>query len=349
MAVRVGIIGCGKITERASMPNLVNYKEKVDIKVLCDIIKDKAEGMAKQFDIRGIDIATDWKEVVKRNDIDAIFVNTPNYVHEEIACGAAGAKKHILVEKPITISNKAAKNMINAADKSGVFFMVEQTQRFDPVHQAAKKVVESGKLGKINTVKGRIGHAGPEYWAGGNQGWFSDKSLSGGGAMIDVGIHILDLLRWLSGKEVAEVSANIKTVEKPWPVDDNGSVVMRFSDGTIGHFEASWTTRPYEVMTWIYGENGKVYTAIGTEKPIAVRMATVGEGKDPNCVLEDSYPEVGSGSGWENAIHYFIDCVTKGEKPFVSGEEGAKSMAVILAAYESAEKGKWVKVRQGRF
>ena len=346
MAVRVGVIGCGKITERASMPNLVNYKEKAEVRVLCDIDENKAGQMAENFKLDGVDIVKNWKDVIKRSDIDAIFVNTPNYIHEEIAIEAAGAKKHILVEKPITISHKAAENMINAAFNAGVFFMVEQTQRFDPVHQVAKKFIETGKLGKINTIKGRIGHAGPEYWAGGNEGWFSDKKLSGGGALIDVGIHILDLLRWLSGKEVAEVCANVKTLEKPFPVEDNGSVLMRFTDGTFGQFEASWTTRPYEVMTWIYGENGKLHTSVGGEKPIIARMATIGDDKDPNCVLEDIHPRVGPGSGWENAVHYFLDCVAEGKEPFVSGLEGAKSMAVVLAAYESAEKGKWVKVRE---
>jgi len=345
VTIRVGVIGCGKISERASLPNLVNYKEKTEIVALCDIVKQRATCLAGQFKLDRADIATDWKSVVKRSDIDAIFVNTPNYVHEEIAVGAARTKKHILVEKPITISNKAAGNMINAAKKSSVIFMVEQTQRFDPVHQAAKKFIDTGSLGKINTIKGRIGHAGPEYWAGGDQGWFSDKKLSGGGAMIDVGIHMLDLLRWFGGKEVAEVSANIKTLEKPWPVDDNGSVLMRFEDGTFGQFEASWTTRPYEVTTSIYGEKGKIRTSLGTERPVSVRLATVGEGKDPNQVLEDIHPAVEPGSGWENAVHHFIDCVIKKENPLVTGVDAARSMAVILAAYESAEKGKWVKVK----
>ena len=346
MTVKIGIIGCGKITERASLPNLTNYKNKCEIKCLCDIVKARAREKVKKFNLKGVDIVTDWKELVKRSDIDACFINTPNYLHEEMAVGACKARKHILVEKPITISNKAAKNMVSAAKSSGVLFMVEQTQRFDPVHQAAKKFIETGKLGKINTVKGRIGHAGPEYWAGGKEGWFSNKSLSGGGAMIDVGIHILDLLRWLSGKEVAEVSANIGTVEKPFPVDDNGSVLMKFRDGAIGHFEASWTTRPYEVMTWIYGENGKIQTSIGTNEPAVARMATTGKGKDPNCILKEVYPEIAEeGGGWENAIHYFIDCIRKNEKPFIDGEEGGKSMAVILAAYESQESGRWVRVK----
>lgn len=345
MAVRVGIIGCGKITERASLPNLVNYKDKCEVRCLCDIAKVRAEEKKKQFNLEGVDIVTDWKNLIERDDIDAVFVNTPNYLHEGMAVGAARAKKHILVEKPITISNRAARNMTDAAKISGVFFMVEQTQRFDPVHQAAKKFINTGKLGKISMVKGRIGHAGPEYWVGRKEGWFSDKKLSGGGAMIDVGIHILDLLRWLSGKEIAEVCANIRTVEKPFPVEDNGSVLIRFTDGTIGEFEASWNTRPYEVMTWLNGEKGKIHTSIGKEKPVVVQMATVGDGKDPNCLLEEIYPQIGHGSGWENAVHHFIDCVEKKEKPSVPGEEGAKSMAVILAAYESANRGKWVKVR----
>ena len=73
-------------------------------------------------------------------------------------------------------------------------------------------------------------------------------------------------------------------------------------------------------------------------------MATVGKGKDPNCVLEDIYPEIEQGNAWENSIHGFIDCILKGERPFVTGVEGARSMAVILAAYESAKKGCWTKV-----
>jgi len=344
MTVKVGIVGCGKISERASLPNIKNYP-KAEVKCLCDIEPEKTKAIAEKFGLQGVDVTKDWKELVRRNDIDAVFVNTPNYLHEEITVGAAERRKHVLVEKPITISTGAADNMIAHAKKNGVFLMVEQTQRFDPVHQAAKKFIESGKLGKINAVKGRIGHAGPEYWSEGKAHWFYDKKLSGGGAMIDVGVHILDLIRWLSGKQVAEVCANIGILEKDVPVDDNGSVLLRFADGTIGHFEASWTTRPYEVLTYIYGENGKLVTAIGSDKPIVARMATVGQNKDPNCLLEDIIPEVGPGSGWENAIHYFIDCVEKKEAPFVSGEEGKETIKVILAAYESSKTGRWVKVR----
>jgi len=345
MGVRVGVIGCGKIAERASLPNLVNYKDRCEVKCLCDIIKARAEDFTKKFSIEGVDITTQWKELVARKDVDAVFVNTPNYLHEEMAIEAAKNKKHILVEKPITISVEAANNMIKATEKNGVHLMVEQTQRFDPVHQAAKKVIDSGVLGKIHNIRGRIGHAGPEYWSQGQSDWFYDIKKSGGGAMVDIGVHIADLLRWFAGKKVAEVFATIRTIEKKIPVDDNATVLLRFADGTKGEFECSWTTRPYEVLTYIYGEKGKLTTAIGTEKPVKLTVAKTGEGEDPNCTLEESYPQPGPGGGWENAVHYFIDCIGKNEKPFVSGEEGRETIKLILAAYESNKKGEWVKIK----
>jgi UDP-N-acetyl-2-amino-2-deoxyglucuronate dehydrogenase len=123
--IRVGIIGCGKITERASLPNLVNYKHKCKVVCLCDIIKNRAKQMSEKFALRDADIIKDWRKLVKRKDINAVFVNTPNYLHEQMAVEAAQNLKHILVEKPITISLRAADNMMKAAESSGVFLMVE--------------------------------------------------------------------------------------------------------------------------------------------------------------------------------------------------------------------------------
>lgn len=343
--IRVGVIGCGKIAERASMPNLVNYKDKVEVKALCDIEEGKAVSMRDKFQLAGVDIVKDYKSLVTRKDIDAIFVDTPNYLHEEMAVAALKSKKHVLVEKPISITVKAADNMAKAAKASGMHLMVEQTQRFDPIHQAAKKILDEGVLGKVHNIRGRIGHAGPEYWSEGKAHWFYDKSKSGGGAMIDIGVHITDLVRWFANKKVTEVFATIQNLEKPVKVDDNGTVLLRFEDGSKGEIECSWTTRPYEVLTFCYGSKGKMITAVGAEKPVKVTVAKTGKGEDPNCTLEEIYPKIGPGGGWENAVHYFIDCCINGEKPFVSGEEGRETMRVINAAYESNDCGKWVKVK----
>lgn len=343
--IRIGIIGCGKITERASLPNLVNYKDKCEVVCLCDIIKSKAEYLANKFELSNVDIVTDWEELVRRKDIDSVFVNTPNYLHEEMAVGAANNKKHVLVEKPLTISLGAADNMIKATRENKVFLMVEQTQRFDPVHRTAKKVLDSGILGKVHNIRGRIGHAGPEYWSEGKGDWYYDRKKSGGGCMVDIGVHIADLVRWFKGKKIIEVFARILTLEKNIPVDDNATVLLKFEDGTKGEFECSWTTRPYEVLTYVYAEKGKMSTSIGSKQPVVVTLAKTQEGQDPNCTLSEEYPPIGSGGGWENAVHYFIDCLLAGKEPFVSGQEGRETLKVILAAYESNRKGKWIKVK----
>ena len=346
MVVRVAIIGCGKIAERASLPNLVNYKKKAVVKVLCDIDEARAKALKNKFKLSKAEIVKDWKKVVARKDIDVVFVDTPNYLHEEMALAACKNKKHVLVEKPIAIFAKAADNMAKAAAKNGVYLMVEQTQRFDPVHQAAKKILDSGILGKVHNIRGRIGHAGPEYWSEGKAHWFYDKKKSGGGAMIDIGVHITDLVRWFAGKKITDVFATIRTLEKKVNIDDNATVLFRFEDGTKGEIECSWTTRPYEVTTSVYGSKGKMITSIGAEKPVKVMLVATGKGKDPNCAIKEICPKIASkSSGWENAVHYFIDCVIGKKKPFVSGEEGRATMAVINAAYESNAKGKWVKVK----
>ncbi len=342
--IKVGIIGCGKITERASLPNLVNYGHKCKIICLCDIIKNRAEEMAEKFKLEEVVIVRDWRRLVERKDIDCVFVNTPNYLHEVMAVEAAKNKKHILVEKPIAISLKAADNMIKAAKRAKIFLMVEQTQRFDPVHQAAKKILDSGILGKIHNIRSRIGHAGPEYWSENKDAWYYDKKKSGGGCMVDIGVHIADLVLWFKAKKAVGVFARIQTLEKKMPVDDNATVLLRFEDGTKGEFECSWTTRPYEVLTYVYGEKGKIAISIGSKQPVVLTLAKTGKGEDPNCVRKEEYPTVNPGNGWENAVHYFIDCIQKKRKPFVSGQEGKETLKVILAAYKSNKRGKWMKI-----
>ena len=342
MIVKLGIIGCGKITERACIPNLKDHPQ-TKISCLCDIDKSAAQNLIKQFELEAVDIYTDFEQMIKREDLDAIYVATPNYLHEPMAIAAAEHKKHLLVEKPLTISLKAAENMIKAAKKNNVFLMVEQSQRFDPVHQAAKEVLDKGILGRINVIRGRIGHAGPEYWSK-TSDWFYDKKKSGGGVMIDIGVHIADLLRWFMGKKVKEVFADITLLEKKLPVDDNGNILLRFEDGSIGGFECSWTTRPYEVNTFIYGQKGKMTTSLGRTNPVIVTLAKTEQGEDPNCTLQENTPPIAAGSSWTNAMHYFIKCITDKQKPFVDGAEGKATIEVILAAYKSAETGKWVEV-----
>lgn len=341
--VRLGIIGCGKITQRACLPNLAHHPD-VKIEILCDINKKAALGHKQKFNLKDSIIETDWIRTVESDKIDAVYVATPNYLHAQMCILAAENKKHVLVEKPMTLSVEDADDMINAANRNNVYLMVEQSHRFDPVHITAKKVIDSKVLGDVNFIRARIGHAGPEYWSK-TSTWFYDKKKSGGGVIIDIGVHILDLLRWFMGKKISALCANIQTMEKKVGLDDNANVLLRFADGSMGEFECSWTTRPYEVKTTLYGKNGKLITSIGDKDPVVVLHADRRKGKDPNVAIKIETPHVLKGGAWTNAMNYFVSCVKNKKRPFVDGNEGRETMKVILACYESARRKGWVKVQ----
>lgn len=342
--VGIGVIGCGKIAERWVLPNLKECN-RAEVTGLADIDIGLAQWMAQKFGMDKARVYRDWEEMVAWDGIDVVIISTPNYLHAPMAIASCRAKKHTLIAKPMAITLEGADEMIAAARQNKVFLMVEQTQRFEPMHEVAKQIIDSGRFGRINMVRGRIGHAGPEYWSK-DSSWFYDKAKSGGGALIDGGSHVLDLILWLTGKKVAEVFASVERVKKKFKVEDNARCLLRFEDGTLGSFEASWTTRPYEILTFIYGERGKMTTAFGRRDPLIVSMADTRRGKDPNCLLRELRPKVPAQSKYKSPFHYFINCIRKGERPSVSGEESRRTLEVILAAYRSAREKRWVKIQK---
>ena len=275
--------------------------------------------------------------MLREADVDAVAVCLPNDLHAEVTIAALEAKKHVIVEKPMAVSLEQADAMLRAARANGRQLMVEQTQRFDPVHETAYDVLRSGRLGDLVRVHGRLGHAGPEYWSP-TSPWFTVKSQSGGGVLMDVGIHIIDLLRWLSGKQVKRICAHAKTIRKLIEVEDNASALFEFTDGTIGAIEVSWTIRPYEVTTDSYAERGTVRTALGSATPVVVQFSQ----PDGSLMGEAFHPSVAPASRLGGAYPAFINALVQETQVPVPGEEGRSTLEVVLAAYESARTGRWI-------
>jgi predicted dehydrogenase len=338
--LRFALIGCGKITERLALPQLKACPD-VDVTALVDKRRAAAARLADQFGIDRRRIWTDWKRMLREAEVDAVAVNLPNVLHAEVAIAALEAKKHVMVEKPMALTLAEADAMVEAARTHRRFLMVEHTQRFHPAHEVAYDLLQRGTLGTVTQVRGRIGHAGPEHWSGTPRSWFTDKRQSGGGALFDVGIHIVDVLRWLSGKQVRRICCQAKTLQKRVKVEDNASALLEFTDGTLGSFEASWTTRPYEVTTVFYGERGQLRTAVGAVHPVVIKFCQ--RTGDPNKQIgDDTHPAVPASSRRGGAYPCFIDSIAKGRAPVVPGEEGCRTLEVILGAYESVRSGRWV-------
>jgi len=338
--IRIGIIGAGKIAERTHLPQYGVLKN-VEVVAICDVIKKKAGRLAKMFNVPHV--YTDYKKMIKEAGIDAVSVCTPNFLHAPMTIFAAKNKKHVLVEKPMALSIREMKAMTAACKKNRVTLMVEQSHRFDPGHEVLRDIVKSNVLGRIVTVRGKIGHSGPEFWST-DSPWFFDKKKSGGGVSVDVGIHILDLIRFITGKDVERVAAKIANlVKKKIKLEDNVEATLKFKDGTIGVFETSWSTSPYEVVVQVYGEKGKAIVQQANADPQRVR-AWVVDPKNPYSTVRELKYKVPKQSRNKSPIAYFIKCVRTGQKPLIDGVEGMKSMAVILAALKSAKSGRFEKV-----
>ncbi len=338
---RIGIIGAGKIAQRLHLPLYKGIKT-AEVKAICDVKKNKAAVLAEKFKIKNI--YSDYKKMIKNAGIDAVSVCAPNYLHAPMTIFAAENKKHVLCEKPMALTMNEMKQMIRACEKNRVKLMVEQAQRFDPAHEAFKNFIKSGRLGKIVSIRAKLGHSGPEFWSN-DSPWFFDRAKSGGGVTMDVGIHIVDLVRFVTGKEVKEAGALMDNlVKKKMKLEDNVEIAARFKDGSLGVIEASWTNSPYEVVVQVYGEKGKAIVTRPERGNSGISAWTVNPAK-PYTTVKKIRVKVPKKPSYGNPCSHFIDVIRKNKKCISGGREGMKSMAVILAAIKSAKTKKIERVQ----
>ncbi len=359
--VRIGIIGAGKVVQNAHLPGFSPRGSKLSqpeigwynfggcnngkVISLCDKNINRAKTLAEKYDIPHV--YEDWGKVVNNKEIDAVCVATPNYLHHEIAIAAAEAGKHILVEKPIACSLEDADEMIQTASNNNVIFMIQQTFRFLPAVDIGYRIVNNGILGKVFSIKGSFCTPGPDMWAPGSK-WFFSPQQAGFGALLDVGIHAVDLVRYFSGKNIREITAMGGSCLKDIDLDDNAICMCKFEDDTFGIIEASWTS-VLDVTIVVRAEKGTLKINIGDKKPVNVEFSTGSFKERPELksgieeiagiqgVFERGkfFPNIPSETKYHGPFQYFINCILNKEKPFISGEEGRADLEILLAGYEA--------------
>lgn len=339
--IRIGIIGCGAIAEKLHVPEYVNSPD-ADVVAFCDIIKSKAESLAAKFAPNAA-IYTDYKQLLKNANVEGVSVCLPNYLHGPVTIAALNAGCNVLVEKPMATSMAEAERMLAAAEKSQKLLAVNQSQRLFQAHAKAKEVMDSGIMGKVLHVTAMFGHSGPEDWSPTGK-WFFDKKKARFGAMADLGVHKADLVRYLTGKEVASISGFFERLEKKRAsVEDNFVAAMKFTDGTVGTLAASWTVKGAEAnYTILHCTNGTLSVCVFPDRPLVANLV------NPECEINFDVPpppdnETG---GWGLDIGgHFCRAIKGEEAPYCSGREGMKSLEVILAAERAALTGRTVKIK----
>ena len=267
--VKVGIIGCGGIANGKHMPALSKLKD-VQMVAFCDLIEERAQKAAEQYGVPGAKVFTDYKELLKEEDITVVHVLTPNKQHSFITVDALHAGKHVMCEKPMAINSVEAKKMLDAAKETGKKLTIGYQSKFRPECLYLKKLVESGELGEIYYARAQaLRRRAVPTW-----GVFLDAENQGGGPLIDIGTHALDLTLWeMDNWEPAMVvgTAYRKLADTskanswgPWDpkkftVEDSAFGFIRMKNGATIILESSWalnTLIAKEAKTILCGTKG---------------------------------------------------------------------------------------------
>jgi UDP-N-acetylglucosamine 3-dehydrogenase len=327
VTLRVGVIGCGTVARRVHLPA---FTQLADATVVACASRTRASAEAAAAEAPGADVVDSWEELIGRDDIDAVDICSPNVFHREQAVTAAKAGKHVLVEKPIACDVAEAEEMIAAAEAAGVVLHVTQNLRYIAPVIAAHDVIASGAIGEIKGLRSAFGHAGPRDWAP-DATWFFDPASSGGGALVDLGIHIIDLVRYVTGLEATQVSA---MTLGDGPVEDAAQVLVRYDGGAIGSVHASWVARPApDLQLTIFGSEGTLH--FDPRSSLAVRRA---DGSKQDVEMPDV-----TATPYGDFARAIAGAEPEG--PAATGGDGLAALQIVCAAYGSAATGSTVEVR----
>ena len=320
MRLRLCVIGCGGFAKTFAA-SLVGARDRVDL-----YFASRDHGRAKAYsdEFGGLGAFGSYEDAAANPEIDALYICTPHDLHLEHALLAAAAKKHILLEKPIARTIEEARSIISAATDAGVKLMVAENYRFLAPVMEAKRVIESGALGRVRLVQLQ------EEYPFSPDSWRNDRERNGGGVFIDGGIHKASVLAYLTGRPDQVYAVQVPSGNPGLDAEDGIFVTTRSPSGVIGIINHTWsvgkaTERPWVSVTGtlanLHFEMGGDWLKIDYGDSQETRRFDVDHQGIVAMVLE------------------FRRCILEGSEPSMTGEEGLKDLNLVLRAYESVESG----------
>ena len=321
--MRVAIVGCGLIgAKRARALGTAR------LTVVCDVNLERAQALAKT--VPDVEASADWLATVTRPDIDIVVVAT---IHDQLApvtAAAVAAGKHVLVEKPGACRAAELEPIIAAARRTGSRVRVGFNHRYHPALQKARAIADSGVLGPMMFVRGRYGHGGrPGY----DKEWRAVPEKSGGGELVDQGMHLIDLARWFLG-DFHDVKGFVPTYFWDMPVEDNAFLLLRTAGGQVASLHATWTEWKNLFSLEIYGKQGKLDISglggsYGTEKLTYYKMLPE---MGPPETTSWEYPM--ADLSWHHEFDAFLEDIRLGRAPSPGLEDAAAALTIVQRIYE---------------
>lgn len=330
MKIKVGLIGAGgfgniHLQAYAKNPNC-------EIVAISSRTKIHAENAAQRFSVDKVYFGDDgWKSMIKTEDLNAVSISTPNYLHAPMVLEALHNGLHVLCEKPICITRNELEELEQTINKIDLIFVTSFQKRFNPVIPVLKSIIDAEILGKLINVKYNFSHYGPytSWDALSEERWFFDSRMAGGGVLLDLGVHGIDLLRYLIGeyKKVNGVNSNTSCIDMK--DEDNCNVLFNFQNDTLGMISVSWCNYPSEIIE-LYGKKGNLRIDFRSKRPISFQPSSL---KKKKLIKKALSIKIHSNNYQDKVINHFIEAIINNEQKHPNFFDGKRAVEFVLEAY----------------
>ncbi|TAL64568.1 MAG: Gfo/Idh/MocA family oxidoreductase [Bacteroidetes bacterium] len=334
------LLGTGLIGSFYTM-SLHSQRRKDVIHNVCSVPEKTAKEFAQKWNIPKY--TASMKDAIEDPETDIVIVALPNYLHKEAILMACNAKKHVLCTKPLALNGTEAKEILDAVEKAGIFHGYLEDLVYTPKTLKAIEMIRNGSCGRILWTKSREAHPGP------HSAWFWDKKLSGGGALVDLGCHCIEIGRNFIGKDIkpVEVVCWAETQVKPIDAEDHAIALIRYEDGAISQVEVSWNFRGgMDLRDEVSGTEG----TIRLDHWLRTGFEVFTTGSTNKYVSEKAESDAGwifpvgdevNALGYNDMFTDMLDSLEQNRKPRETFYDGYVVNAIIDACYKSAKTKKW--------
>jgi len=312
-AVKVGVIGCGFWGKNHL--RVYSELENVELVAAADIDKERLKYVEKRY---GVKTYLDYREMLKREDLEALSICTPSITHAEIALNSVRAGKHILVAKPMTTTVEDGLKLIDAANEQGVILLVDHIERFNPGVQNVKAYIEAGKVGQVVLISSKRVSRWP-------------IRIGDVGVVKDLAIHDVDIMRYLTNKDPVEVYAIAGRIHHKY--EDYANIILKFKDLPTAFIEVNWLTPKKTRRLIVTGSDGIITLNYITQE---ITIANSTGAFTPATTWSEPL---------KRELSHFINVILGEEKPIVNGRDGLLAVYICEMILKSAAKGKALELK----
>jgi len=329
----IGLVGAGFLADKFAA--CYRQDPRVNLVAVASRTEKHAENFAKKHGIKVW--YTDYERMFKRDDIDAVNICVPNFLHSSVTISAAEHGKHVLCTKPLAASTDQADKMVKACRRANVKLMYGENWLYTPAAERIRKIIEESALGRLLAIEAREQHSGS------HSPYATKKEYCGGGVLIHMAVHPIGFIMHTMGKPVRRVYAELGNLLHDIEVEDYAVLLMRFEGGESGIAQSNYITKGgMQDRIEIYGSEGMAFINLTHVNPIrlysdvgysyVVEKASTSRGWT-SPVIDENYQY-----GFCNMLRHFVTCILEDKKPLSTGEFGREVLRVISAGYESSRK-----------